>query len=129
MHQLKRITPLRIVKNLAAAGEFYASLGAERKDSNTPHCRGYRAGDTGVILTDRTHAETLYGKTITNDLAKRGALYCYVNSVDAQLETLPPHTRLTTDGVDEAVMEQNGEWLVLAAVITPAVTPAKAGVH
>jgi hypothetical protein len=122
MSHIKRMTPLRVVDDVADEGLFYEAFGATRVDTNTPGCVGYKAAnDTGIILTSRKLADKNYGPFVAGKIARHGALYFHVDNIDAELADLPgpAHilTRMTDGGVEEAVIETESGLVVLAAQI------------
>ena len=121
MSSLNRITPLRVVDNVEAAALFYEAHGAQRINTDSPECVGYKTSSgTGVILTSRMLASANYGPEIAARLAQQGALYFYVDNIDAHLATLPTQSHLLTrtrvSAADEAVVDMGNELVVFASV-------------
>lgn len=118
MSHLKRITPLRVVADLEEEGMFYEAMGAERVETGSPDCIGYRAAnDTGVILSSMRSAIASYGPFVANMLAQSGALYMHVENIDSHINSIPEAkviARTNTDGVEEAVIDTDGNLVVLA---------------
>lgn len=118
MSHLKRITPLRVVADLEEEGMFYEAMGAERIETGSPECVGYKAAnDSGVILSSLRSAISSYGPFVANMLAQSGALYMHVDNIDQHLESLPEAkiiARSTIDGVEEAIIDTDGNLVVLA---------------
>lgn len=124
MNHIKRVTPLRVVDDIAEASQFYEALGATKLETDTPDCVGYRAAnDTGVILTSYKSAASMYGPFVAQKLFDRGALYFHVDNIDAQLAKLPEPNHLLArnvlGSVEEAVVETGDGYVVLASVLEP----------
>jgi hypothetical protein len=119
MSHLKRMSPMRVVDDLAEEGLFYEAFGATRISPDSADCAGYKAAnDTTVILTSRKFAISSYGPFIAGKLARQGALYFHVDNIDAELADLPgaAHvlSRSVISGVEEAVIETERGLIVLA---------------
>ena len=121
MSHLKRITPLRIVDDIEDEGLFYEAMGAERVETGSPDCVGYKAAnDTGVILSSMRSAISSYGPFVANMLAQSGALYMHVEDIDNHINSIPEAkiiARNIVDGVEEAVIDTDGNLVVLAHVL------------
>ena len=119
MSHIKRITPLRIVDDIAEASLFYKAIGATRVETDTAECVGFKAAnDTHVILSSFKNTVKLFGPFVAQKLLDQGALYLYVDNIDAHLAKTPAPTHLLAcnivGGVEEAVVETNDGLVVLA---------------
>ena len=90
MSHLNRITPLRVVLDLEEEGMFYEAMGAERVETGSPECVGYKAAnDSGVILSSLRSAISSYGPFVANMLAQSGAMYMSVENIDKHIDSIP----------------------------------------
>ena len=118
-----RVTPMRVVEDIAPAVARYAALGFERVESGSGGCVGMQAGTSALILAsvafmngdfDPAHTARLQGKTIQ---------YVHVTSVDQVKARLATGARvlqhsLTRGGTRELLVEDADELFILAERLT-----------
>jgi hypothetical protein len=115
----RRVTPLTVVADLTETVATYLALGFEQVDSGDAGCVGLRAGGTYHVVATKAHMERQFSPLTVALLMDRTTPYVYVTSLDEAKARLSPVAAVVeqaaaTGGVREAVVETDGQLLVLA---------------
>lgn len=116
---VRRVTPLAIAGDLAAARRLYAGLGFTAIETENPDCVGMRAGATAMILCTPGFLRGDFARTDFEPLVGRTLPYLWVQSVEAASAV---YSRVVEDvhtrgGTREALVDQDGQWAILAETL------------
>ena len=82
---VKRMTPIYLASDMAAAQRHYEGLGLEARPTESPDCVGYftSANTIGVIVVGPAHAAQTMPHAAVEVLRNKGGLYVWVDAIDS----------------------------------------------
>ncbi len=122
---VRRVTPLTVVPDIGPLARQYNDLGFMTIDTGAPGCIGLQAGESYLILASDAHMVADFDPSSVAPLSGRTIPYIHVRNIDAALDRLPPTSHVlgraaTRGGTLEAVVEQEGQYMIFAERISPA---------
>lgn len=122
---VRRVTPLTILPDIGKLARQYRDLGFTLIDTGAPGCIGLQAGETYLILASEAHMNGDFEAASVAKLSGRTLPYIHVRDIDAALDLLPIGSQVlsranTRGGTLEAVVEQDGQYMIFAQRISHA---------
>jgi hypothetical protein len=114
---IKRMTPIYLAADMAAAQRHYEGLGLEARETEAPDCVGYfNATNTlGVIVVGDDHAAKTMPKAAIAVLRNKGGLYIWVDAIDrTTVEGEVLGETVTDYGIRERFIDTDTSLTVLA---------------
>lgn len=115
----RRVTPLTILPDIGPALARYRDLGFLPVETGDPGCMGLRAGNSHIILCTRAFMTSGFQTGSIEPLVGRTIPYVWVESVDAAAGAYARVIEkvVTSAGTREALVEDEGQWAILAEVM------------
>lgn len=104
----RRVTPIFLVDDIAAARRRYSALGFKSVETGKTGRLGMAAGETDIMLVDSVHAARTMPLKALKHLNREPALYVWVDSIDEvrhQLVEPIIGERVTDDGAWELFVD------------------------
>ncbi|MCB4768260.1 helix-turn-helix transcriptional regulator [Ancylobacter sp. Lp-2] len=113
---VRRVTPLTICRDLNASRRLYTGLGFRVIETDAPGCIGLKGGSGHLILCTLAFMRGDYAHPGLDEFVDRTIPYIWVRSLDAALAGYanPLEVVETRAGTREALVEQHGQWAILA---------------